>query len=92
MAYDLIAVQELVVEYADFEEVNSVARAKLFITNARRWLILCPESSSEQGSSLGMAKSTVVDLMKRAQEFVSANDTSNGSGRVRFLGAGVNFR
>lgn len=92
MPYDLLDVQELLVEYADFEEANSVARAKLFITNARRWLILCPESSSEQGSSLGMSKSTVVDLMKRAQDFIVANDTSNGAGRVRFLGAGINFR
>ena len=92
MPHDLLTVQELLVEYADFEESNSVVRAKLFITNARRWLILCPENSSEQGSSLGMAKSTVVDLMKRAQEFVAANDTVSGSGRVRFLGAGVKFR
>ena len=79
------------VEYADFEEVGSVARARLFITAAKRWLILRPDSASNEGSSLSMGKSVVMDMLKRAQDFVAANDNSGG-GRVRFLGVGGNFR
>lgn len=90
MTYDLLEVQNLVLEYADFEEVNSVSRAKLFVTNAKRWLILCPESSSNQSSSMSISKATVMDLLKRAQEFISANDAS--ASRVRFLGVGTRFR
>jgi hypothetical protein len=81
------------VEYADFEEVGSVVRARLFITAAKRWLILRPDSASNEGSSLSMGKSVVMDMLKRAQDFVAANDSSNnGGGRVRFLGVGGNFR
>jgi hypothetical protein len=80
-------------KYADFEEVASVSRAKLFITAANRWLILRPETASNQSSSLSMNKNLVQDLLRRAQDFVAANDSGSGSaGGVRFLGAGTNFR
>jgi hypothetical protein len=75
-------------EYADFEEVASVARAKSFITAAKRWLILRPTSASNQSSSLSMDTTKVESMLRRAQDFVAAN--SNGA--VRFLGAGENFR
>ena len=75
--------------YADFEEVGSVARAKLFITAAKRWLILRPESASNQSSSLSIGKDSVQELMRRAQDYVAANGTTSGGGRnsVRFLSA-----
>jgi hypothetical protein len=80
-------------EYADFEEVASVARAKSFITAAKRWLILRAESASNQSSSLSIGKNYVESMLKRAQDFVAANNASGGSvGGVRFLGAGDNFR
>ncbi len=80
-------------EYADFEEVNSVARAKLFITAAKRWLILRPESASSQGQSLSIGKSNIEAMLKRAQDFVAtSNSTSGAVGGVRFLGVGDNFR
>jgi len=80
--------------YADFEEVGSVARARLFITSAKRWLILRPESASNEGSSLSMSKSLVMEMMKRAQDYVAANASavSGGAGGVRFLGVGSDFR
>jgi len=87
---DIAAIESDLLEYADFEEVSSVARARLFITSAKRWLILRPESASNQGSSLSMSKSVVVDLLKRAQDYVAANASGN-SGRVRFLSA-ENYR
>jgi hypothetical protein len=81
-------------DYADFEEVASVSRAKLFITAAKRWLILRADSASNQSSSMTIGKSFVESMMKRAQDYVAANATTGGggSGRVRFLGAGLNFR
>jgi len=81
-------------DYADFEEVASVARARSFITAAKRWLILRADSASNQSSSLTIGKSFVESMLKRAQNYVAANDTTanGGSGRVRFLGAGDSFR
>ena len=82
------------IDYADFEEVGSVSRARSFITAAKRWLILRAESASNQSSSLSIGKSFVETMLKRAQDFVAANDTVAGGGRgsVRFLGAGRSFR
>ena len=81
-------------EYADFEEVASVARAKLFITAAKRWLILRAESASNQSSSLSIGKSFVSDMLKRAQDYVTANAATadGGVGGVRFLSVGSSFR
>jgi hypothetical protein len=81
-------------DYADFEEVGSVSRAKLFVTAAKRWLILRAESASNQSSSLSIGKSFVETMMKRAQDYVAANAStaSGGRGGVRFLGVGSNFR
>ena len=81
------------IEYADFEEVASVARAKSFITAAKRWLILRAESASNQSSSLSIGKNYVESMLKRAQDFVAANASIGGAvSGVRFLGAGSNFR
>jgi hypothetical protein len=82
------------IEYADFEEVASVSRAKSFITAAKRWLILRAESASNQSSSLSIGKNYVESMLKRAQDFVAANPATSGAGggSVRFLGAGSNFR
>jgi hypothetical protein len=81
-------------EYADFEEVASVARAKLFVTAAKRWLILRAESASNQSSSLSIGKSFVETNLKRALDYVAANATTAGgaTSSVRFLGAGTNYR
>ncbi len=78
-----------VLEYADFEEVGSVSRARSFITAANRWLVLLAESASNQSSSLSIGKQHVADLLKRAQAFVAKNSTS---GQVSFLGPGGFFR
>jgi len=81
-------------EYADFEEVASVSRARSFITAANRWLIMRPESASNQSSSLSIGKDKIEALLKRARDYVAANATTTGGGSssVRFLGAGSNFR
>lgn len=94
MALVIADIEADLLEYADFEEVGSVSRARLFITAAKRWLILRPESASNQSSSMSMSKSVVADLLQRAQNYVSANasTTSGASGGVRFLGVGGSFR
>jgi hypothetical protein len=81
-------------DYADFEEVGSVARARLFITAANRWLILRAESASNQSSSLSIGKSFVDTMAKRARDYVAANaaTVAGGRGGVRFLGVGSSFR
>jgi hypothetical protein len=80
-------------DYADFEEVGSVSRARLFITAAKRWLILRAESASNQSSSLSIGKSYVEQMLKRAQDYVAANATvGGGPGGVRFLSVGRSFR
>jgi hypothetical protein len=81
-------------DYADFEEVGSVARARMFITAAKRWLILRAESASNQSSSLSIGKSFVDTMAKRARDYVAANAATGAGGRggVRFLGVGSSFR
>jgi len=80
-------------DYADFEQVGSVARARSFATAANRWLILRAESASNQSSSLSIGKNYVEGMLKRARDYIAANaSASGGSGSVRFLGAGTNYR
>lgn len=77
-------------DYADFEEVASVSRARSFVTAANRWLILKAESASNQSSSMSISKQFVSDMLKRAQAFVAANASS--AGNVSFLQPGSFFR
>ena len=78
-------------DYADFEEVGSVARARSFITAANRWLILRAESASNQSSSLSIGKQFVEAMKTRAQAFVARN-AGNGTGQTRFLHVGEFYR
>ncbi len=75
---------------ADFEESLSVTKAQLFSTSAKRFLILSPQSQSDQGSSLTMSPATIENLMHRAQEFIAANRVP--SSVVRFLSVSNGFR
>lgn len=89
----LSEIQEALLENADFEEVASVTKAKAFITAAKRWFILAPNSSSKEGVSLSLNSQQIENLMKRAQEFVSLNDTaSENSGRPRVAYLAVRSR
>tara|TARA_R110000868_G_scaffold290945_1_gene551154 strand:+ start:8436 stop:8792 length:357 start_codon:yes stop_codon:yes gene_type:complete len=91
--YDLSDVENDLIEYADFEETDSVSRAKLFITAAKRWTIIAAASASNQGSSLSRSKAEVMQMLARAQSFVAAKDTASASAsRVRFLSVNEGFR
>lgn len=76
-------------DYADFEEVGSVARARSFVTAANRWLIGRAESASNQSSSLSIGKNYVDNMLKRAQAYVAQNAST---GRALFLQPGEFFR
>ena len=79
-------------DYADYEEVGSVARARMYVTAARRFLQL-PTSSAEQGSSLGYSPEMIQNEIAVARAYIDANAaTPNGSGAVRFLTAAEGFR
>jgi hypothetical protein len=85
----LAEIETDLLDYADFEEVASVSRARSFVTAANRWLILRAESASNQSSSMSISKQFVSDMLKRAQAFVAANVST---GDVRFLQPGGFFR
>jgi hypothetical protein len=82
-------IEASLLDFSDFEEAESVARAKSFITAAKRWLILRADSATHQSSSMTIGKAFVQDMLKRAQDFVAANSRNGG---VRFLGVGKGFR
>jgi len=78
-------------DYADYEEVASVARARSYITAARRFLQL-PSSSSEQGSALGYTPAAIQSEIAVARAYIVAYDTSNANNKsVRFLSAREGF-
>lgn len=82
------------IDYADFEEVASVSRARSFATAAKRWLILRAESASNQSSSLSIGKNYVEGMLKRALDYISVNAVNDGgsTAAVKFLGVTSGFR
>jgi len=91
---NIAEIEDELLENADFEEVGSVERAKLFITAAKRWLILRADSASSQSQSMSIGKQYVEDMLHQAQDYVNANlPTANGAvAGVRFLSVGASFR
>lgn len=75
---------------ADFEEARSLAKAKAFVTAAKRFLIIAPQSASDQGSSQTFSVAQIENMMRDAQAFVASSSSPNGG--VRFLGVGGGFR
>lgn len=78
-------------DYSDYDEVGSVARARSFVTAARRFLQL-PSSSAEQGSSLGYSPQLIQQEIATARAYIAANATdSSSASSVRFLSIGQGF-
>jgi hypothetical protein len=72
-------------DYADYEEVGSVARARSYVTAARRFLQL-PSGSAEQGTSANYSPEMIENEIALARAFISANaQNSAQSSSVRFL-------
>ena len=92
MAATLTEILDALNDYSDFEEVGSVARARSFITAARRFLAL-PSNESDQGSSMGYSPQLVQQELAYARQYVRANqEATAGTSQVRFLSAAEGFR
>lgn len=84
---------DAIAEFADYEEENSVSRARSYITACRRFLAL-PSTSSDQGSSMGYTPQAIQAELDYARRWAAANDTSSSrtGANVRFLSAQDGFR
>jgi len=78
---------------ADFEEQNSVVKAKRFVTAATKYLLLTPAQQSTEGTSLTMSVHQIENLLVRARDYIQAKDTSGNTGvGTRFLSGRNDFR
>ena len=71
-------------ENADWDVVNSVAKAKIFVATVRRLLILFPMEGQTGGSGGELFRFDIKllrDELRRAEEFVAASDP----GGVKFF-------
>lgn len=83
---------EAIGDYADYEELASVSRARIYLTACRRFLAL-PSSQSDQGSAMGYTPQVIQQELEFVRRWIAQNDTSSrGGGSVRFLSAGEGFR
>jgi len=69
---------------ADYEETQSLAKARAFVTACIRLIGVIPQSQSDQGSSIAYSTAQVQALMQRAQNWIAANQRIAG-GRVAFF-------
>lgn len=90
MAATYSEIFDALLDNADFEETNSLLKAKAFITAAKRFFIVAPQSASDQGSSQTLSVAQIENLMRDAQAFVVS--AARPSGGTRFLGVGSDFR
>lgn len=90
MAATIDDVIDALLDNADFEEANSVSKAQTFATAAKRFFILSPLSSSDQGSSMAISATQIENLLNRALTFIAAKRTDPST--VRFLSVSEGFR
>ena len=84
--WDIAEITQTLLDNIDFQETNSLAKAKLFAPAARRWLVLRPLNTSGEGRAVTLNVQQVENMLKTAEAFIALN-----SGGVRYLG-GENFR
>lgn len=93
MAATFDQVADALLDNADFEESNSVTKARAFITAGTRYFVLQPASASDQASAMSMGLSQIQDMMARASAFIRQSEaTSSATSSVRFLSAAEGFR
>jgi hypothetical protein len=93
MAATIDEVIDALLNNADFEASNSVAKARAFVTAANQFFILTPASQSDQGSSLSMGLAEIRNLLTAARAFINQADTNSAAtSRVRFLSARTGWR
>ena len=79
-------VLEALIEYADYESADSIERARLFQTAARRWQLMRPVSSGDAGSTMAWDAAATASAIERVNAFIAAKLTATG--RVRHLTPG----
>lgn len=91
--YTLAEIEEQLSDYADYEELADVSRAKSFVTWANRWLIQYPKRQEDEDSVMEYSLEFVNGLKASAQRFVSENAAASGgtNARTRFISL-ENFR
>jgi hypothetical protein len=67
-------------EFADYGEVGSVARARQFVTACRRLLLLLPKSGGHAGAQLSLNPELVAGELARAQSWLAINDSASNAG------------
>ena len=85
-SWDINEITETLLDNIDFQEVQSVAKAKLFAPAARRWLVLRPLNTSGEGRSATLNSAQVERMLNTAEAYIALNSSG-----VRYLG-GSNFR
>jgi hypothetical protein len=78
-------------DYSDYEELDSLARAKTFLTAARRFLQI-PSSQSHNSASHAYNQASVQEMVRHARLFIAQKQSQAASGGVRNLGIGSDFR
>ena len=74
-----------------FDVNNSLAEAKLCVVACREWLLLRPQTASNESSSLTLNIAQVENILNRATLFVDLNNTAAGTSRVSFASM-ANYR
>jgi hypothetical protein len=92
MSFDLATIENDLLTYADYDTTESVARAKLYVVAARRWLTLIAGTAANQSSSMSRNVPQVQMQLDRAQAYVDQNATSQAGARVRFYDFDNGFR
>jgi hypothetical protein len=70
---------------ADYAETGDLTKAKNFASACRALLLLMPVSAQHSGEIAEFQPSLIADEMRKAQAWIAANDTANGSGDIRFF-------
>jgi hypothetical protein len=79
---------------ADWQSDNSIAKAKLFVTAAKQFFILSPaRSESPGGFGMTMSIIQIKQLHDEAASFIASNAlAANGGASISILGARHGFR
>lgn len=94
MATEIDAVIDTILENAGYAEELSLAKAKLFATALRKFLILHPaQSTSPGGYTTTLSVVQAKQMLDEATSFITSNqNAANGGSSISILGARHGFR
>lgn len=88
---DIIAA---LLDNADWQSDNNIAKAKLFVAAAKKFFILSPQSSTSPGGfQMSMSVQQIKQLHDEASSFIVSNsESASGGASVTIMGARHGFR